>query len=144
MLKKRAGHVASQHWPHLSRTRHAFTTFTSLLSTSISSSAMSNQPNDHFPKSLWSPNKAAARLWSPEPQLANLNSTSANLRLSSALPTLRNPSSADGVVDAGPTIASEIPDNPAAHQVTISYDQVKHHTKDTVDCSQSGPRSPKI
>ena len=88
---------------------------------------MYKQPNDYLLEPLWSLKKAVARLWSPEPRLANLNSTAAaNLCPGSAPPTLRTPSSA----------------NPAAHRVTISYGQVEHYTKETGNCSQSGPRSP--
>ena len=110
---------------------------------SISSSAMSNQPNDYFLEPVWSLKKSLARLWSPEPRSVNLNSAAANRRPSSAPPILRTPSSANRAVDAGPTVASEIPDNPAAHQVTIGYDQVKHHVE-TGDRSPNSPRLPKI
>ena len=123
---------------------HAFATFASFLSTSISSSAMSNQPNDYFLEPLWNLKKALARLWSPEPRSANLNSAASNRRLSSAPPILRTPSSANRAVDGGPTIASEIPDNPAAHQVIIGYDQVKHHSEETGHQSRNGPLSRKI
>jgi len=101
---------------------------------------MCNQPNDYFLESLWSLKKAVARLWLPEPRSANLNSAAANLCPSSAPPTLRTPSSANRAADAGPTVASEVPDNP----VTISYVPVKHHTEETGDRSRSGPHSPKI
>ncbi|KIJ96420.1 hypothetical protein K443DRAFT_284384 [Laccaria amethystina LaAM-08-1] len=105
---------------------------------------MCNQPNDYFLESLWSLKKASARLWSPEPRSANLKSAAANRRPSSTAPILGPPSSANRGVDAGPAVASEIPDNPAAHQVTIGYDQVKHHTEGAGDRSRNGLRSPKI
>ena len=104
---------------------------------------MCNQPNDYFLESLWSFKKAVARLWSPDPRLANLNSASANLRPSSVPPTLRTPSSASRAMDARLTVPGEVPDNLAAHRVTISYNEVKHHSEGTRDCSRSGPRSPK-
>ena len=116
-----------------------FATFTSFLSTSISSSAMCSQPNDYFLKSFW---KAVARLWSPEPRLVNLNSAAVNLPSSSATPTSRT--QANCAADARPTIASEVPDNPADHQVTIGYDQAKHYIEETGDRSRNSPRSPKI
>ena len=77
----------------------------------------------------------------PERRSANLISAAANRCPSSAPPTLRTPSSVNCVVNAGPTVASETPDNSAAHQVTIGYDQVKHHIEDR---SQIGFYSPKI
>ena len=46
-------------------------------------------------------------------------------------------------MDAGLTVPGEVPDNLAAHRVTISYNEVKHHSEGTRDCSRSGPRSPK-
>ena len=105
---------------------------------------MCNQPNDYLLESLWSLKKVIARLWSPEPRLASLSSTAENLFSSSAPPTLRTPSSAKLAVDAGPTVASEVPNNPAAHHVTISCEQVKQYTEETEDCSQRGPHSPKM
>ena len=105
---------------------------------------MSNQPNNCLLEPLCSLKKAVARLWSPKPRLANLNSTTANRRPSSAPPILRTPSSANRAVDAGPTVASEIVNNPASHQVTIGYDQGKHHTEETGDRSRNGLCSAKI
>ena len=135
------GHVALRHSPYFSLAAW-FPTFTSFLSTSISSSAMCSQPNDYFLESFWSPKKAVARLWSPEPRLVNLNSAAVNLPSSSARPTSR--AQANCAADARPTIASEVPDNPAAHQVTIGYDQAKHYTEETGDRSRNSPHSPKI
>ena len=117
-----AGHVALRHWPQ----SHAFATLTSSLSTSISSSAMSNQPNDYFLEPFWSLKKALARLWSPEPRLANLNSAAANRRPSSAPPILRTPSSAIHAVDVGVAVVGEIPDKPLAHQVNVVPHPIKH------------------
>lgn len=98
---------------------------------------MSNQPNDYFLEPLWSLEGSLARLWSPEPRSANVSSAAGNRRPSSAPPILRTPSSANRAVDAGPTVASETPDNPAAHQVTIGHDQVKHHIEETEDRSRN-------
>ena len=122
----------------------SFATFTFFPSTSISSSAMCNQPNDYFLEFLWSFKKAVARLWWPEPRLANLNSVAANLHPSSTTPILRTASSANRAVDAGPTGASEVPDNPAAHRVTICDDHVKHHIVETEDRAGSGLCPPNI
>ena len=105
---------------------------------------MCSQPKDYFLEPLWSLKKAVARLLSPEPRSANLNSAAANLRPSSALPTSRTPSPANRAVDPGSTVPSETPDNSAAHQVMIGYDQVKHHTRESEDRSRDGPRSPNI
>ena len=105
---------------------------------------MSNQPNDYSLEPLWSLKNALARLWLPEPRSANLNGAAANRRPSSAPPILTTPSSANRAVDAGRTVASGIPDNPAAHQVTIGYDHVKHYTEETGVRSRNGPHSPKI
>ena len=124
--------------------RQAFTTLTSFPSTSILSSTMSNQPNDYFLEPLWNLNKALARLWWPEPRSANLNSATANRHPVSAPPILRAPSPANRAVDARLTVAGDIPDNPAAHQVTIGYDQVQHHTEETGDRSLNGLCSHKI
>ena len=55
----------------------------------------------------------------------------ANRRPSSAPHIMGTPSSANRAVDAGPTVASEIPDNPAAPVVTIGYDQVDYHIEET-------------
>ena len=105
---------------------------------------MCSQPKDYFLEPIWSLKKAVARLSSPETRAANLNSAAANLRPSSALPTARTPSSANRAVNPGPTVASETPDNSAAHQVAIGYDQLNYHTKESEDRSRDGPRSPKI
>ena len=101
---------------------------------------MCGQPNDYFLESFWSLKKAVARLWSPEPRLVNLNSTAVNLPFSSATPTSRTQTNC--AADARPTIASEVPDNPAAHQVTIGYDQEKNYTEETGD--RNSLLSPKI
>ena len=81
------------------------------------------QPNNNFLE-------AEAGFWFPEHRSANLISAAANRRPSSAPPTLRTPSSPNCVMNARQNVASEIPDNSAAHQVTIGYDQVKHHFED--------------
>ena len=88
---------------------------------------MSNQLNDCLMEPLCSLKKAVARLWSPKPPSANLNSTAANR-----------------TVDLELTLASEVPANPAAHQVTMSHDQVEHHVEGTGDRSRNGLCSPKI
>ena len=44
-------------------------------------------------------------------------------------------------MDPGLTVATEIPDDPAAHQVTIGYDQVKYHIEETGDRSRNSPHS---
>ena len=87
---------------------------------------MSNQPNDYFLEPLWSLKTALARLWSPEPRLANPNIAAANRRPSSAPPILRTPSSAIRAADVGMAVVGEIPAKLFAHQVNVDPHPIKH------------------